>query len=69
MRAFLDGVNASSLSLMVAAAVALMPQLVGSPRRLVVLLVLTVLGIFSRGRFSPSWLVLLGGLAGLLFSL
>jgi len=69
MRAFLDGVNASSLALMVAAAVALMPQLAGSPRRLVALMVLTVLGIFSRGRFSPSWLVLLGGLAGLLFSL
>jgi chromate transporter len=66
MRGFLDGLNASSLGVMAAVGVHLAWAARGSGARLAIAAAAVGVSVLSRGRLSPTWLILGGGLLGLL---
>lgn len=66
MRGFLDGLNASSLGVMAAVGVNLTWAARGSGARLGIAAAAVGVSVLARGRLSPTWLILGGGLLGLL---
>lgn len=66
MRGFLDGLNASSLGVMAAVGVNLAWAARGSGARIGIAAAAVAVSVIARGRLSPTWLILGGGLLGLL---
>ncbi|MFO0577804.1 MAG: chromate efflux transporter [Polyangia bacterium] len=66
MRGFLDGLSSSSLGVMTAVGLQLLWAARGSRAALGIAAAALGVGIVARGRISPTWLVLGGGLLGLL---